>query len=132
MKIRIISIPVKNQEDALNFYTQKLGFIKKQDIPLGNSNRWLTLASKEDPEGPEILLEPSPNNFEPAKLYQDALYTTGIPYTQFNVGSVNDEYERLVALDIKFTMKPTHAGSAIITIFDDSCGNLIQLVELID
>jgi catechol 2,3-dioxygenase-like lactoylglutathione lyase family enzyme len=89
MKVQVIGIPVLEQEAALQFYTGKLGFVKKLDIPLGGGSRWLTVVSNEDPDGPEILLEPSPNHFEPAKTYQRALLDAGIPYTQFNVEDVN-------------------------------------------
>ena len=74
MRIRIVSIPVQNQEEALNFYTGKLGFVKKLDIPLGEGNRWLTVVAKEEQDGPELLLEPAPNNFEPSEIYQKALF----------------------------------------------------------
>ena len=131
MKIRVISIPVQDQEKALQFYTEKLEFIKKHDIPLGDGNRWLTVVAKDDEKGPELLLEPSPNNFEPSKTYQEALFKAGIPVTQFNVNNVNEEYERLTQLGVKFSMKPTDVGSAIIAIFNDTCGNYLQLVELI-
>lgn len=91
MKVTIISIPVRDQEKALRFYTEKLGFIKKLDKPLEGGNRWLTLVSKEAQDGPEILLEPAPNHFEPSRVYQDALLEAGIPYTQFNVDNVQHE-----------------------------------------
>jgi len=131
MKIKIISIPVHNQEDALEFYTGKLEFIKKVDIPLSESNRWLTVVSKEEPDGAEILLEPSPLHFEPAKLYQKALFDAGIPYTQFNVESVQQEYERLSRLGVEFSVKPTHMGTVMIAVFNDTCGNNIQIVEML-
>ena len=92
MKVTIISIPVRDQEKALKFYTEKLGFIKKKDKPLEGGNRWLTLVSQEAQDGPEILLEPAPNHFEPSKVYQDALMEAGIPYTQFDVENVDEEY----------------------------------------
>ena len=95
MKVQVISIPVLDQSAALQFYTEKLGFVKKMDIPLSENNRWLTVVSKEQPEGPEILLEPSPQHFEPAKQYQQALFEAGIPYTQFTVDDLDKEYERL-------------------------------------
>ena len=131
MRIRIVSIPVQNQEDALNFYTGKLGFVKKLDIPLGEGNRWLTLVAKEEQDGPELLLEPSPNNFEPAEIYQKALFDAGIPYTQFNVKSVQEEYERLTKLGVEFSMKPIEMGTAKLAIFNDTCGNNIQIVEVL-
>lgn len=130
MKIKIISIPVQDQEKALKFYTEQLGFVKKVDIPLGN-DRWLTVVSKEEQDGPEILLEPSPNHFEPAKTYQHALFNAGIPYTQFNVDNVQDEYERLGSAGVEFSMPPTEMGTVKIAVFDDTCGNNIQLVEML-
>lgn len=129
MKITVISIPVRDQEKALKFYTEKLGFLKKRDIPLEGGNRWLTLVSEEDQEGPEILLEPAPNHFEPSKVYQDALMEAGIPYTQFGVENVQDEYDRLYKLDVEFSMKPTQMGDVKVAVFNDTCGNNIQLVE---
>ena len=129
MRIRLISIPVSDQEHALKFYADVLGFVKKHDIPLGEGNRWLTLVSQYEPDGPELLLEPAPNHFEPSKVYQAELYKAGLPCTQFDVDSVEKEYERLTNLGVEFSMKPTDVGSAIIAIFDDTCGNKIQLVE---
>lgn len=131
MRIRIISIPVQNQENALNFYTGKLGFVKKLDIPLGEGNRWLTVVAKDEQDGPELLLEPSPNSFEPAEIYQKALFDAGIPYTQFNVESVQEEYERLTKLGVEFSMKPTEMGTAKLAVFNDTCGNNIQIVEVL-
>jgi len=130
MKAKIISIPVQDQELALKFYTSKLGFVKKMDVPLGEGNRWLTVVSKEEQEGPELLLEPSPKHFEPAKVYQKALFEAGIPYTQFNVDNTQQEYERLVKLGVEFSMKPTDMGTVKIAVFNDTCGNNIQLVEM--
>ncbi|MQG52758.1 MAG: VOC family protein [SAR202 cluster bacterium] len=129
MKIKLISIPVFDQEKALEFYTEKLGFIKKQDVPLGDSNRWLTLVSPEWQDGPELLLEPAPKTFEPSKIYQDALMEAGIPYTQFEVISVDAEYERLANLGVDFTVKPTEIGVVKIAVFNDTCGNFIQIIE---
>ncbi len=131
MRISIISIPVQDQEKALQFYTQKLGFVVKLDLPLGGGNRWLTLVSEEQPDGPELLLEPSPLHFAPAKTYQSALYDAGIPYTQFNVGNVEEEYERLTSLGVSFSAKPMDAGAAKLAVFNDTCGNYIQLVEMV-
>jgi predicted enzyme related to lactoylglutathione lyase len=129
MRIRIISIPVQDQEVALQFYTEKLGFVKKLDIPLGQGNRWLTVVAEEEQDGPELLLEPSPNSFEPAETFQKALFEAGIPYTQFNVENISEEYERLSKLGVEFSMKPTDIGAAKIAVFNDSCGNHIQIVE---
>ncbi len=129
MKIAVISIPVRNQKKALKFYTEKLGFLKKHDVPLGGVNRWLTLVSEEEQEGPEILLEPVPNHFEPSTVYQDALMEAGIPYTQFDVENVSTEYDRLSELGVEFSMKPTRMDNVKVAVFNDTCGNLIQLVE---
>ncbi|MFZ0596206.1 MAG: VOC family protein, partial [Flavobacterium sp.] len=108
-----------------------LGFIKKHDIPLGENNRWLTVVSKDEPDGVEVLLEPSPNHFEPSKTYQSALFEAGIPYTQFNVDNLQDEYQRLVNLGVEFSMQPTEMGNVKIAILDDTCGNKIQLIEML-
>lgn len=129
MRVTIISIPVRDQEKALRFYTEKLGFIKKLDTPLDGGHRWITLVSKEAQEGPEILLEPAPNHFEPSKVYQDALMEAGIPYTQFDVDNVQQAYDRLVGLGVEFSMGPTEAGTVKVAVFNDTCGNNIQLVE---
>lgn len=131
MKVKVISIPVRDQEKALRFYTEKLGFIKKVDVPLSEDSRWLTVVSKEEQDGPEILLEPSPNHFEPAKVYQKALFDAGIPYTQFNVDNAQQEYERLVGLGVEFTVKPTEMGTVKIAVFNDTCGNNIQIIEML-
>jgi len=129
MKVTLISIPVRDQEQALLFYTEKLGFLKKKDLPLGGGNRWLTLVSPEWQDGPELLLEPGPNHFEPCKVYQDALLEAGYPYTQFDVKDVQAEYDRLTKLNVAFSMKPTEMGTVKVAVFNDTCGNNIQLVE---
>ena len=131
MKANILSIPVRDQEKALKFYTEVLGFIKKKDTPLGGGNRWLTVVSEEAQDGPEILLEPAPNHFEPCKVFQDALMEAGIPYTQFDVESVDEEYERLLKHGVEFSVKPTVMGTVKIVVFNDTCGNNIQLVEML-
>ena len=130
MKISVVGLPVKDQAKALQFYTEVLGFVKKTDIPLSEGNRWLTVVSKHEQDGPELLLEPAPNHFEPAKVFQEALFKAGIPYTQFNVDNVEQEYERLIKLGVEFSMKPTDVGMAKIVVFNDTCGNNIQLVEV--
>ena len=131
MKVTIISIPVLDQEKALQFYTEKLGFIKKKDMPLEGGNRWITLVSKDAQDGPEILLEPAPLHFEPSKVYQDALMTAGIPWTQFDVEDVDAEYERLIALNVEFSVKPTVMGTFKFAVFNDTVGNNMQIVEMI-
>jgi catechol 2,3-dioxygenase-like lactoylglutathione lyase family enzyme len=129
MKIKIVSIPVQDQQKALDFYTDILGFIKKVDIPLGEGNRWLTVVSQYQQDGPELLLESAPNHFEPAKVYQDALKKAGIPYTQFYVDDLQKEFERLTQSGVEFSMNPTEMGNVKVAIFNDTCGNNIQLVE---
>lgn len=129
MKVTLISIPVRDQEKALLFYTEKLGFMKKRDVPLEGGNRWLTLVSAEWQDGPELLLEPAPNHFEPSKVYQDALMEAGFPYTQFDVDNVDTEYERLIELGVDFSVKPTTMGTVKFAVLNDTCGNNIQLVE---
>lgn len=131
MKIRIVSVPVSDQEKALQFYTEKLGFIKRLDVPVGEGNRWLTLVSPEEQDGPELLLEPAPNHFEPAKVFQKELFKAGIPWTQFNVEDVQAEYDKLSELGVEFSMKPTEMGTVKIAVLNDTCGNYIQLVELL-
>lgn len=129
MKVTLISIPVRDQEQALRFYTEKLGFIKKLDTPLGGGNRWLTLVSPEWQDGPELLLEPAPNHFEPSKVFQDALMEAGMPYTQFDVDDVQQEYDRLIDLGVEFSIEPTQMGTVKFAVLNDTCGNNIQLVE---
>lgn len=131
MKVKITSIPVQDQEKALQFYTKNLGFVKKVDVPLGEHSRWLTVVCKEEQDGVEILLEPAPNHFEPAKIYQKALFDAGIPYTQFNSDNVQQEYERLVSLGVEFSVKPTEMGTVKIAVFNDTCGNNIQIVQML-
>jgi catechol 2,3-dioxygenase-like lactoylglutathione lyase family enzyme len=131
MKVRVTSIPVQDQEKALKFYTEKLGFVKKVDVPLSEHSRWLTVVSKDDQDGVEILLEPAPIHFEPAKIYQKALFDAGIPYTQFNSDNVQQDYERLVNLGVEFSVKPTEMGTVKIAVFNDTCGNNIQIVEML-
>jgi predicted enzyme related to lactoylglutathione lyase len=130
MRAQWVSIPVQDQEQALAFYTGKLGFITKHDIPLGGENRWLTVVSEADPEGTEVVLEPSPRHFEPARTYQEALFAAGIPCTQFRVNDLQVEYDRLVQLGVVFSMQPTDAGAVVIAVLNDTCGNYVQLVQM--
>jgi len=131
MKVKVISIPVQDQEKALQFYTEKLEFVKKIDVPISEHSRWLTVVSKDEQDGVEVLLEPAPNHFEPAKVYQKALFDAGIPYTQFNSDNVQQEYDRLVKLNVEFSVKPTEMGTVKIAVFNDTCGNNIQIVEML-
>ena len=131
MRVRVVSIPVQDQEKALKFYTEKLPFVKKLDIPLGEGSRWLTVVARSEQDGPEVLLEPAPNHFEPAKVFQKALFDAGIPWTQFNVENVQAEYDRLIGLGVEFSMKPTEMGTTKFAVLNDTCGNYIQIVEML-
>ncbi|HXD28794.1 MAG TPA: VOC family protein [Arthrobacter sp.] len=124
MKMHLMSVMVDDQATAEEFYTSKLGFVVKHDIPLG-ADRWLTVVSPEDPDGMELLLEPS--SHPAAKPFKDALVADGIPFTQFAVEDVHAEYERLTALGVRFTQQPTEMGPATTAVLDDTCGNLIQI-----
>ena len=126
MKIIVTSIFVQDQDKALKFYSETLGFVKKHDVPTGEF-RWITLVSPEDQEGTELLLEP--NNHPAAKEYQTKLFAEGIPVTMFGVADVQKEYERLLKLGVKFTMEPTKMGELTLAVFDDTCGNLIQIMQ---
>jgi predicted enzyme related to lactoylglutathione lyase len=128
MRIKWTRLYVSDQEKALQFYTEMLGFQKKADFSQGNY-RWLTVASPEDPEGVELILE---SNANPAgKAYQEALYSQGQPAAQFLVSDdVQAEHDRLAAKGVKFTMPVTSTTGSIIAVLDDTCGNLIQLTHL--
>jgi len=126
MKIIVLSIFVEDQDKALEFYTKKLGFVKKHDVPAGK-HRWITLVSPDDPDGTELLLEP--NEHPAAKEYQRKIFADGIPATMFGVEDIRKEYERLVEAGVRFTMEPTQMGDVTIAVFDDNCGNLIQLIQ---
>lgn len=126
MRIIVTSIFVQDQEKALKFYTETLGFVKKHDVPAGEY-RWITLVSPDEQNGTELLLEP--NNNQAAKEYQEKIYDQGIPATMFAVNDVHAEYEKLSNEGVAFTMEPTKMGETTIAVFDDTCGNLIQLIE---
>jgi catechol 2,3-dioxygenase-like lactoylglutathione lyase family enzyme len=126
MRITVTSVMVDDQKKALKFYTETLGFQLKRDIPLGEAS-WLTVVSKEEPDGVELLLEPS--SFEPAKVYRKALYEAGIPATVFSVVDIQKEYARLTNLGVQFTILPQQMGTAILSVFDDTCGNKIQIAQ---
>jgi catechol 2,3-dioxygenase-like lactoylglutathione lyase family enzyme len=128
MKITLCSVSVGDQDKALKFYTEKLGFIKKHDIPLGDA-KWLTVVSPENPNGTELLLEPNAQ-YPAMKALKEALVADGIPFTAFMVDDIQSEYTRLVALGVEFTMEPTAIDSnTTIAVFDDTCGNLIQIYQ---
>jgi catechol 2,3-dioxygenase-like lactoylglutathione lyase family enzyme len=124
MKINMTSVLVDDQDKALRFYTEVLGFAKKTEIPLGE-HRWLTVVSPDDPEGVELALEP--DDHPAAKPFKEALVQDGIPFTSFAVEDVQREYERLSALGVRFTQQPMEAGPVTTAVLDDTCGNLIQI-----
>ena len=126
-RITITSVMVDDQQKAHRFYTDVLGFETKHDIDLGGP-KWLTVVGAADPSGPELLLEP--DEHPAAKPFKAALMEDGIPFTQFAVDDLDAEYERLVGLGVVFTQKPTDMGTVHVAVFDDTCGNLIQLAQL--
>ncbi|NRG46188.1 VOC family protein [Bacillus sp. CRN 9] len=126
MNIIVASIFVQDQDKALKFYSEKLGFVKKEDVPTGEY-RWITLVSPGDQAGTELLLEP--NAHPAAKEYQKKIFAEGIPATMFGVADVHEEYKQLMEKGVKFTMEPTQMGEMTIAVFDDTCGNLIQIIE---
>jgi catechol 2,3-dioxygenase-like lactoylglutathione lyase family enzyme len=126
MRINITSVFVSDQDKAAKFYTEILGFVKKQDVPVGQF-KWLTVVSPDDRNGTELLLEPSDNPV--AKTYQRAIFEQGIPATSFEVDDVKGEHERLKSLGVRFTMEPTRMGPVTVAVFDDTCGNLIQIAQ---
>ena len=126
MKIILTSVMVNDQDKALKFYTEALGFVKKNDIPMGEA-RWLTVVSPEGPDGVELLLEPM--GFPPARTYQKALFEAGIPLTSFAVDDIQKEYERMKKSGVAFKSAPTKTGPVTIAVFEDTCGNLIQMAQ---
>jgi predicted enzyme related to lactoylglutathione lyase len=124
VRITLSSVLVDEQEKALSFYTDVLGFVKKVDLPLGEF-RWLTVVSPEDPDGTQLVLEP--NAFPASATYQRALFDAGIPLTSLEVDDVEQEYDRLEAAGAVFKTPPTPAGDTTIAVFQDTCGNLIQI-----
>ena len=127
MRIWVTSVYVDDQAKALDFYTNKLGFVLKNDVPTGE-HRWLTIISKEQPNGTELLLEPSEH--PAAKPFKDALVADGVPLTSFQVDDLDTEFERLKGLGVVFTQGPMNAGPVRMAVLDDTCGNLIQLIQL--
>lgn len=131
MKITLTSLMVDDQEKAHRFYTEKLGFVTKQDIPMGDA-RWLTVASPEEPDGVQLSLEPNnnPTLNGLAQTFQHGLYEQGIAATAFAVDDIQSEYQRLTSLGVTFTQEPTAAGPVTAAVFDDTCGNLIQIYQV--
>jgi catechol 2,3-dioxygenase-like lactoylglutathione lyase family enzyme len=126
MRINLASVLVDDQEKALSFYTEVLEFEKKRDIPVGD-HRWLTVVSKDSPDGPELLLEP--DGHPAAGPFKRALVDDGIPFTSFAVDDVNEEFHRLEARGVRFTQEPADLGPVTTAVFDDTCGNLIQIAS---
>jgi catechol 2,3-dioxygenase-like lactoylglutathione lyase family enzyme len=126
MRINLTSVFVHDQEEALRFYTEVLGFVKKTQVPVGDA-WWLTVVSPEDPDGTELLLEPA--GHPAVKPYRDALVKDGIPVTAFAVDDVRAEYDRLRGLGVRFTQEPLEMGPVVTAVFDDTCGNLIQIMH---
>src|SRR5215510_6160073 len=126
MRIDLSSILVDDQDKALRFYTEVLGFEKKTEIPLGE-HRWLTVVSPDEPEGTELVLEPDAH--PAAKPFKEALVSDGIPYTSFAVDDVAAEFARLGQLGVRFTQEPAEMGPVTTAVFDDTCGNLIQIAH---
>ncbi|WP_406387912.1 VOC family protein [Streptomyces sp. NBC_00887] len=125
MKIHLTSVFVDDQAKAQHFYTDILGFVTKHDVPLGEKDRWLTVVSPDEPGGTELLLEPV--GHPAARTYRDALVEDGIPLAQFAVDDVEAEYERLRGLGVRFIQEPLNMGPVTTAVFDDTCGNLIQI-----
>ncbi len=126
MRINITSVLVDDQQKALRFYTEVLGFVKKTEVPIGD-DWWLTVVSPEDPEGTELLLEP--DSHPAVRPFKAALVADGIPATSFAVDDVHAEYARLRELGVTFTREPTVAGPVTMAVLDDTCGNLIQIAS---
>jgi catechol 2,3-dioxygenase-like lactoylglutathione lyase family enzyme len=129
MKIKLTSVSIDDLDKALKFYTETLGFVKKQDIPMGPDVRWVTVVSPDEPDGTELLLEPNAS-YPSMKALKESLMKDGIPFTAFQVDDIQKEYERLQKLGVKFTMPPTTMGPATLAVLHDTCGNLIQIYQV--
>jgi catechol 2,3-dioxygenase-like lactoylglutathione lyase family enzyme len=127
VKISVASVLVDDQDKALRFYTDVLGFRLKNDVPMGE-HRWITVVSPEAPDGTELVLEP--DGHPAARPFKEALVADGIPFTMFTVEDVGAEYARLTGLGVRFTQEPTEMGPVTTAVFDDTCGNLIQIAQL--
>ncbi|MFI1394295.1 VOC family protein [Streptomyces sp. NPDC020681] len=126
MRINLASVLVDDQDKALRFYTEVLGFVKKTEVPIGE-DRWLTVVSPDDPDGTELVLEP--DGHPAAKPFKQALVEDGIPYTSFAVDDVHAEFARLSGLGVRFTQEPVEMGPVTVAVLDDTCGNLIQIAH---
>jgi catechol 2,3-dioxygenase-like lactoylglutathione lyase family enzyme len=127
IKLKVTSVMVPDQEKALTFYTEMLGFVKKTDEPVGGGGRWLTVVSPDEPDGTELLLEPI--GFAFARRYQKELREAGLPFTSFIVANVEETHERLTRLGVVFRTPPTKSGPTTIAVLDDTCGNWIQIFQ---
>jgi catechol 2,3-dioxygenase-like lactoylglutathione lyase family enzyme len=127
MRINLASVLVDDQEKALRFYTDVLGFVKKTEFPVGE-HRWLTVVSPEDPDGVELVLEP--DEHPAAKPFKEALSADGIPFTSFAVADVHAEFDRLKGLGVRFTQEPVAMGAMTTAVLDDTCGNLIMIASM--
>ena len=128
LKIKLTSVFVDDQDKALRFYTDVLGFRKNKDVPVGQF-KWLTVVSPDEPDGVELLLEPNDN--PAARTFQKAIFDQGIAAAAFMVDDIQEEYARLKKLGVRFTAEPTPSGPTTIAVFDDTCGNLIQIFEIV-
>lgn len=124
MRITLTSVFVDDQEKALRFYTDVLGFVARNDVPMG-AHRWLTVGSPDQPDGVELVLEP--DEHPAAQAFKQGLVADGIPYNSFSVTDVQAEYDRLTALGVRFTQPPTQMGPVTTAVLDDTCGNLLQI-----
>jgi catechol 2,3-dioxygenase-like lactoylglutathione lyase family enzyme len=127
VRINLTSVYVDDQEKALRFYTDVLGFVKKTEIPVGE-HRWLTVVSPEEPDGVELVLEP--DNHPAARPFKEAIVADGIPFTSFAVADVHAEFDRLKGLGVTFTQEPASMGPVTTAVLDDTCGNLIQIASM--
>ncbi len=129
MEIKLTSVYISDLDKALKFYTEVLNFVKKQDIDLGGGNRFVTVVSPDDLDGTELLLEPN-GEIDYVKNFKESIYNSGLPFTIFFTKDIYGEYERMLKLGARFTSEPTEQFGAIMTTFDDTCGNLIRLYQV--
>lgn len=129
IQIKLSSVSIDDYDKALRFYTEVLGFVLKRDIPLGGGARWITVVSPKDQDGTELVLEPNAE-YPAMKALKEALMQDGIPFTAFQVDDIQAEYARLRQLRVEFTMEPTNMGMTTIAVLNDTCGNLIQIYQI--
>ena len=129
MKIKLASVSIDDYDKALKFYTEVMRFVTKRDIPLGDGARWITVVSPDEPNGTELVLEPNAN-YPAMKALKESLVKDGMPFTAFEVSDIQKEYERMKKLGVEFTMEPTNMGMTTAAVFNDTCGNLIQIYQI--